>query len=160
MTDIERYQALVKATPWWRIGSTRVKYSEAPDVFKLAEVLREQGHDPTNFARTQSTGDIDLSKRAVQVSIGFGIACAAASVAIGYASEWLYVEPALGWYVAAIAAALAASASIVWSKLTRCDGSSIAGASITGALGFAFFAVMATPDLSAQLFNIDHMTSS
>ena len=96
-------------------------------------------------------GNIDVTNPAILGSIWFGASCFVLSIIIAFTSKWLYVEPQLGWYVATSAAVISAIAIVALGRFNRCDATSIVGAVTAGALGFAFFATIAAPDLSALL---------
>jgi hypothetical protein len=150
-SDIAAYEALLKSAPRFRFGSARLMYSDAPKVFALEQVFREQGFDPGDFSFLADTGAIDLAKTAVKSAMWLGAGGALLAIAIGIQSEWLYVEPQLAWCVGALVGFCSSVVIAIWGRATHCDLTSIFGAVVAGALGLALFGAVVAPDASALL---------
>jgi hypothetical protein len=151
--DDARFLALKRQQPWWRLAHSFPPfpaYSDAPQLFKLPDVLAEFGQAPTEVdARDALPGVIDTKKPAVAVSIGAGLVAAVAAILLATQSVWLYVDPSQGWTVAAVGGSFAAAIIVIACLVTGCDAASTVGAMFSGAIGFAFLAAIAMPDVSA-----------
>jgi hypothetical protein len=151
--DEARFRELKRQRPWWRLTASFPPfpaYSDAPELFKLPDVLAEFGHAPIEVdARVALPGAIDTKKPAVAVSMGAGLIAAVAAIVLATQSVWLYVDPSQGWIVAAVGGSVAAAIIALVCRATNCDGASTAGAMVSGAMGFAFLAAIAAPDVSA-----------
>lgn len=151
VSDVQLYQSKRAASSFWKTGFGQLMYSDAPEVFKLGDVFRSRGYDPGNGKYILQMGNINLRKTAIRSSIALGVISAATAFIVAFNSEWLYVEPHLGWYVGGFAFLVATAVIVVWGQRTHCDTTSIVGAAVAGAFGIAFLAAIGAPDLAALL---------